>query len=133
MRNTKDNMVYCCACGKTVKCELKTGREIYPHRPDLYDIKMYECSNCHNRVGIHKGATKSLGCIPTPEIKRARIKVHALIDPLWKTGKMKRAAVYKRISDELGYPYHTGNTRSLDELREVYKIGLELWGEEKIK
>lgn len=44
---------------------------------------------------------------------------------------MKRAELYKRISDELGYPYHTGNTKSLEELRQVYKIGQELWKEKK--
>lgn len=130
MRKCKDNMLYCCACGTTIACELKTGREVYPHRPDLYNIKMYECPNCHNRVGVHRGTTKALGCVPTPEIRQARMKVHALIDPLWKSGKMKRATLYKTISDKLGYPYHTGNSKSLEELREVYKIGLELWQQE---
>lgn len=121
-----NNFIYCCACDDMVECELKSGKEIYSHRPDLYDIKMYECPNCHNRVGVHKGTTKALGCIPTPEIKQARMTVHALIDPLWRTEKMKRSELYKRISDELGYPYHTGNTKSIEELIKVYKIVLKI-------
>ena len=126
MKKLPNNLIYCCECDETVKCELKSGKECYPHRPDLYDIKMYECPKCHNRVGIHKGTTKALGCIPTPELKRARMKVHDLIDPLWKSGKIKRGKLYAMISKELGYPYHTGNTKSLEELRQVYKIGLNI-------
>lgn len=110
----------------TVECLLKNGKEIYPHRPDLATIQMYECPQCHNRVGIHKGTTKALGCIPTLEIKNARMKVHALIDPLWKSGKISRAKLYKRLSEELGYSYHTGSTKSIEELRQVYRIGLNI-------
>lgn len=109
-----------------VECKLKSGEEIYPHRPDLYDLKMYECPHCHGRVGVHKGATKPLGCIPTPEMKRARIIVHNLIDPLWRSGKIERGRLYKMLSDELGYPYHTGETKSIEELREVYKAIIKI-------
>lgn len=38
---------------------LKCGKEIYPHRPDLATIQMYECPTCHNRVGIHKDTYKT--------------------------------------------------------------------------
>lgn len=124
-----NNLIYYCECDEVVKCELKSGKELYPHRPDLYSIKMYECPICHNRVGTHKGTTIPLGCIPTPEMKNARRLVHALIDPLWKSGKVKRKELYERISKELGYPYHTAKTVSMDELREVYKIGQKIWKE----
>lgn len=73
-----NNLIYCCECDEVVKCELKSGKEIYPHRPALYDVNMYECPNCHNRVGVHKGTTKALGCIPTPEIKQAIDKMTTL-------------------------------------------------------
>lgn len=102
------------------------GREIYPHRDDLQDILMYECPFCHNRVGVHKGTTKPLGCIPTQKMKVARRQVHSLIDPLWKSGKITRKELYKRISEKVGWSYHTGATKNLQELREAYKIGLEL-------
>lgn len=121
-----NNIIYCCQCGTNVQCNLVFGCDVYPHRSDLKHIAMYECPICHNRVGTHKGTTKALGCIPTPEIKKARIKVHALIDPLWKSGKIKRSKLYALISKEVGYNYHTGNSRTLEDLREVYKVGLKI-------
>lgn len=126
MNVLSDKYVYCCQCQTVVECLLKSGREIYPHRPDLATIQMYECPYCHNRVGVHKGTYKALGCIPTPEIKRARMYVHNLMDPLWKSGKIKRGELYKRVSKELGYNYHNGNTKSVEELRKVYRIVLNI-------
>ncbi len=35
---------------------------------------------------------------------------------------MKRASLYKKISDELGWQYHTGNIRTIEEARKVYVI-----------
>lgn len=80
------NVIYCCVCRKMVNCSVRTGKELYPHRSDLYDKKAYQCPFCHNTVGMHKGTMKALGVIPTPEIKRGRRAVHSLIDPLWKCG-----------------------------------------------
>jgi len=42
------------------------------------------------------------------ELRQLRRAVHAKIDPLWQSGKVKRSHVYARISKELGYTYHTG-------------------------
>jgi hypothetical protein len=66
--------------------------------------------------------TQPLGCIPTKEILNARKHTHALLDPIWKSGKIKRKALYKKISDHVGFEYHTGNIRSIEEARKVYKF-----------
>lgn len=121
--------IYCCGCGADVEARLTDGREIYPHRKDLSDLPFWRCDSCGNFVGCHhktKNRTKPLGCIPTPELKEARKKLHALIDPLWQSGNLRRTQVYAVLSAKIGREYHTAEIRSLDEARTAYRIAKRL-------
>ena len=111
--------IFCVNCNKDVEANLVTGEIIYPHRIDLYSLKFYQCPVCKNYVGVHKGTIKPLGCIPTPELKQARIKVHNKLDYLWKSKKYKRHEIYKSLSDYFGYRYHNGHTKSVDECKKA--------------
>lgn len=123
-------LIYCVKCNENVKANLVTGREIYPHRPDLYNLLFYKCPTCGGFVGTHKADNRPLGCIPTEGLKRARIGVHNRMDRLWKGGIISRNQLYKRISQEMGYEYHNGETRSVEEcnraLQVINKIEREL-------
>lgn len=126
--------IYCTGCGKDVEARLTNGEERYPHRQDLYEIPFWRCDGCGNYVGCHwktKTPTKPLGCIATPELLEARKHIHALLDPLWKSGKIKRGQAYAYIGHRTGKYYHTGELRSIEEAREVYRIILKLKGELK--
>ena len=117
--------IYCCACSHDIEARLTDGAEVYPHRKDLAGLPFWKCDACGNYVGCHHktaNRTQPLGVIATPEIKKARQDIHAVLDPIWKSGKMKRASLYKRISDELGWQYHTANIRTIEEARKVYAI-----------
>ena len=114
--------IWCCNCNKMVNAQLTKGKEIYPHRPDLYKLNFYKCPKCGKYVGCHPKTTRPLGCIPTDVIKIARQKVHAKMDPLWKNKKIGRMQLYKRISKKLGYTYHNGETRSVSECMKVWDI-----------
>lgn len=117
--------IYCCGCCSDVEPVLVSGKEIYPHRQDLYGLPFWRCEECGNYVGCHhktRNRTAPLGCIPTKEIKEARKKVHALLDPLWQNGGYKRAQLYKIISDKLGWKYHTANIKTTDEAAKVVQI-----------
>ncbi len=121
--------IFCCACGKEVTARLTDGGEIYPHRPDLKDLPFYRCDTCLNYVGCHhktQQRTKPLGNIPTKEIRFARSNIHAILDPLWKKGKMKRNDVYAIISERMGYDYHTAQIKDISEADAVIKILKEL-------
>lgn len=121
--------IFCCGCSADIDARLTDGREIYPHREDLSALPFWKCDACGNFVGCHhktKNRTRPLGCIPTPELKEARKKLHALIDPIWQSGKMRRKQVYAAISAEIGREYHTAETRSLDEARAAYRIAKRL-------
>ncbi len=121
--------IRCCGCGKKVQARLTDGTEIYPHRPDLAGQPFWKCDACGNFVGCHhktKNRTQPLGCIPTPEIKRARQHIHRLLDPIWKSGRMGRTELYAKLSERLGWKYHTANIRSVEEARTVYRLIKEI-------
>lgn len=109
-------LIYCVECKQDVDAKLVTGKEVYPHRSDLYNLLFYKCPACGGFVGTHKdGTNKPLGCIPTFALKRARIGVHDRMDKLWKSGRIKRKDLYNKISEYMGYEYHNGETRSVEE------------------
>ena len=115
--------LWCCQCQCEIEARLTTGAEIYPHRPDLAALPRWVCDGCKNHVGTHHKTstpTKPLGNIPSLEIKKARILIHALIDPAWKSGKVKRRAIYAHLSDKLGRDYHTAELRTIEEARAIY-------------
>lgn len=116
--------IYCCACATDVQAVLVTGADVYPNRPDLADLPFWRCNTCKNFVGCHhktKNRTNPLGVIADSQIKAARRHIHAVLDPLWKGGKISRKTIYKLLSEKLGYQYHTAEIKTLDEARLVYR------------
>lgn len=117
--------IWCCGCAADVRARLTSGREVYPHRPDLSKLPFWKCDGCGNHVGCHyktKNRTNPLGNIPTPELRTARQHIHRVIDPIWKGKRMSRGKLYAIISEKIGRQYHTGEIKTLDEAREVYRI-----------
>lgn len=117
--------IWCCECECDVDARLTDGREIYPHRADLQDLPFWRCDQCLNFVGCHHktaNRTAPLGCIPTPELKVVRQKLHRLIDAIWQSGRIKRLDLYRMISAEVGWNYHTAKTRTVEEAQAVYQI-----------
>ncbi len=116
--------IFCVECQEQEETELVTGKDIYPHRPDLADKYFYRCKKCGNYVGCHPNSTRPLGCIPSEELKKARNFIHNKLDPLWrkKVYDKDRGWWYAHIAKELGIKeYHTGWTRSVEECRQVWR------------
>lgn len=111
--------VFCCICEKEIEPILVTGKDIYPCRKDLYELRFYQCLDCNGYVGTHKDG-RPLGYIVNNEVKKMRIRIHNLIDPIWKSRKMKREEVYKKLSDFCGRQFHTGSILSMDEAWKIY-------------
>ena len=121
--------LYCCGCSADVVARLTDGKETYPHRPDLHSLPFWRCDGCNNQVGCHhktKDRTKPLGVIPDGPMKKARSHIHAILDPIWKQRRMSRGDLYARLSVTLGREYHTGELRTLDEARLIYRAVLDL-------
>lgn len=124
--------IWCTGCGEEVAARLTDGKERYPHRPDLYHIPFWKCDTCGAWVGCHWKTTKPttpLGYLATPEILDARIRIHSLIDPLWQPDKKKRGHIYARMTKKLGYKYHTGEIKSMEQARIVWQAAAEVHNE----
>ena len=119
-------MIWCCGCNADVSVVHKTGKDIYPHRSDLAGKLFWQCPTCKNYVGCHPGGNKPLGNIPTPELRKARSHVHAILDPIWKSKRMARGAIYAKISERIGRQYHTGEIKTVEDARAVYRIVQEI-------
>lgn len=114
--------VFCCNCNAEVEVRLTDGKEIYPHRPDLYRLPFWKHDRCGGFVGCHhktKERTKPLGCIPTEEIKNIRKAIHAILDPMWMKKQHSRKYIYQKLSNAIGREYHTAEIRSINEANAV--------------
>lgn len=121
--------IYCCECQTEVAARLTDGQEIYPHRPDLYEIPFWICDVCRNYVGCHhktRDRTRPLGVLPNAALRDARKHLHQMVDPLWQSGAMARHAVYAELSTVLGRPFHSAELRTLEEARTVYRRARDL-------
>lgn len=92
-------------------CELPaslvTGREIYPHREDLWSKRIWRCA-CGARCGCHKDSDAPLGRPADQPTRDARMTLHQVLDPIWrrhvKDRKGARDAVYAFLSRKMGLP-----------------------------
>lgn len=91
----------CIECGKMAS--LTTGREVYPHREDLWAKPFYRCA-CGAYVGCHPGTDIPLGYPAGPHTRRARSAAHAAFDPLW-LAKSKQPGMTKGKARGLGYKW----------------------------
>ena len=82
--------------------KLVTGKEVYPHRKDLFNLNFYQCNPCVAYVGTHKGTVKPLGRLANAELRKSKSAAHRAFDPLWKLGDMKRKEAYKWLAVALG-------------------------------
>lgn len=121
-------IIFCVECNKEQECNMIKGDRAYPHRRDLRFKNFWQCPTCFNFVGTHnQGQGRSpLGCIPNAPMKKIRQQIHMILDPIWKNRKMTRSEVYKKISEQIGYEYHTGELRSIAEAQKVFNVVKEL-------
>lgn len=83
--------------------ELVTGKEIYPHRPDLSFLQFWRCEPCAAYVGCHKGSDAvPLGRLANEELRVAKKRAHSVFDPIWKTQMMTRSGAYQWLATQLG-------------------------------
>lgn len=70
----------------------------------------YWCKTCDAYVGCHNNTKKPLGTMANRELREWRKKVHAVIDPYWKLGNMKRGQVYAELKKIFGHAVHVGES-----------------------
>jgi len=94
------------------------------------------CRPCDAYVGCHNNTQQAFGSMADKATRDARMKAHAAVDPIWKSGKAYKGTVYKLLSKKLGYSVHMGNA-STKECEEIIKTAallfpLSVSGEDKV-
>lgn len=120
--------IYCTGCHEFVDARLTSGAEMYPHRPDLARKPFWKCE-CGAFVGTHyktRDHLRPLGYLATPEVKRWRMRIHDLLDPMWQNGLIDRGKAYARISKALGHTYHTGEITDVEQAEFIYGLVKEM-------
>ncbi len=105
--------VLCDYCG--LRARLVTGKEVYPHRADLWSKKIYQCKPCGAHVGTHEDSGLPLGRLSNAKLRNAKMAAHAAFDPLWKKKRIKREDAYKWLADQLGITADECHIGSFDE------------------
>ena len=82
--------------------ELVTGKELYPHRHELAEKNFWLCQPCSAYVGCHRNTTTPLGTLANGTLRKARMRAHAALDPLWQDGSTPRIEVYKWLAEAMG-------------------------------
>lgn len=120
----KEVKVFCPFCGK--EAELVEYSAIY--RKNYGYSYYYLCKDCHAYVACDNYTRRPLGTMANPELRELRQRVHAVIDPIWRSRKLSRQVVYTKLSDMLGYEYHTAEAdiptckKILESFNEVFGI-----------
>ena len=97
-------MLICSYCNKPTK--LVTGKVLYPHRKDLYNLYFWNCEDCRAYVGTHKGKNhQPLGTVGNLELRNLRKSTHKVFDKLWKDGLHTRSSSYLWLSQKLRIPF----------------------------
>jgi hypothetical protein len=104
--------VLCDYCGGPTL--LVTGKDVYPHRPDLEGKSFYMCVPCNAWVGCHLGTDKPMGRLANAELRRAKMAAHAAFDPLWQQGLAKRSHAYAWLAEQLEITQHNCHIGQFD-------------------
>lgn len=89
----------CARCGNADRVHLIDSSEVYPTRRELHGKPIWKCDECLGYVGCHPGSFNPLGTPATFELRRARMRLHERIDPVWKKAHLCGAYSQHTIND----------------------------------
>lgn len=84
----------------------------------------YWCRPCDAYVGCHNNTRQPLGTLANKELRQWRMRAHAHIDPLWKSGRIKRSKLYKRLNGYFGKIVHIGEA-DIDRCKAIVAIPVD--------
>ena len=83
----------------------------------------YYCKPCDAYVGCHQNTRKALGTMANRELRYWRKRAHAYLDPIWKSGRMKRGVMYAKLKDIFGKEVHVGES-DIEMCRKLLEVKL---------
>ncbi|CBW37994.1 conserved uncharacterised protein [Salmonella phage Vi01] len=123
---------YCGQPAQYVGCDV-----VYPHRPDLRNLKFWVCSPCDARVGCHThgDGRQPLGRMANAALRAAKQEAHRSFDPIWKSGQRSRSDAYSWLAHNLGIKKrdcHIG-LFDIDMCRKVVAVCNQLKAQDNVK
>ncbi|MGH6769514.1 MAG: zinc-finger-containing protein [Xanthobacteraceae bacterium] len=111
----------CSYCGR--ETEWVPNKEVYGRNYGK-SYMIWLCRPCDAYVGCHNNTRQPKGSFANKELRRARRRAHAVIDPLWLSGKYKRKTVYIRLQEAFGHCVHIGESDAAkcEEIIETAKL-----------
>ncbi len=104
---------------------------------------MWVCSlypYCDTYVSAHRGTDVPVGTPANTKLRRLRILLHRVFDPIWETGKMTRDSAYNWLSSTMGISIkdcHIGMfneeqcTRAIEQIKKFKGSGYVWVGEKQ--
>lgn len=86
---------------------------------------MWFCRKDDAYVGCHENTQRPLGVMADKKLRGWRVKAHEHIDQLWKSKRMKRSTLYRRLNDWFGKEVHVGEA-DIVMCKEIIAIPLEM-------
>ena len=109
----------CQHCGQ--EAEWVENKEVYGRNYGS-SYMIWLCRNCDAFVGCHNNTRQPKGrFLAKADLREARKRAHAVIDPLWQSGKYKRHTVYIRLNEAFGKEVHVGDTETVEECEDIIK------------
>jgi hypothetical protein len=112
----------CQYCGKPA--EKRTGKQVYPRRPELSHRFYWVCDGCEAYVGCYGKTDKPMGILANAALRAEKQIAHAAFDPIWKRGYATREQAYAWLALKLGLPQgecHIG-TMQMDMCEKVVAV-----------
>lgn len=86
----------CTYCGK--EAQLVTGAEVWPHRSDLHEKKVWVCVPCDARANCHGTSDKPMSSLANAKLRAVRREAHRVFDQAWQSGRISRNAAYLSLA-----------------------------------
>jgi hypothetical protein len=99
-----------------MKCTSCGGKAIWVENQNIYgrnfgrSYMIWLCTICKAYVGCHNNTKVPKGTFADKETRQWRMRAHAALDPLWKSGEHSRADLYRALSDAFGMKIHIGSS-----------------------
>lgn len=96
----------CPYCGQ--EAEWVENKEVYGKNYGK-SFMIWLCRKCDAYVGVHQNdPDRPLGTMADRELRKWRIKAHAVIDPMWQNKLKTRKEVYLMLQNAFGKEIHIG-------------------------
>ena len=126
----KFRKIHCTTCREDVMARRTLYKEVRPYVGSEFGMQpIWVCDRCMSYVGCHvktRDKFKPLGTLAGKEMREIRSEIHRVLDALWKSRRTSRGEIYKIMTGRLGYEFHTGEIRTMEQAENVLQVARDV-------